>query len=158
AGAEASNRRAKAEAGHVLGRLERGDVHRAEVLVGRGSGVRDRRRRCEDCHSRRATKVDGGIAARERGRVRGTRLFYPFLSALWMVEHHGMLVVEDNGWVHNDFESILDSHVSHCYRGRYYVHHDSLPILEPRIRDTVELDGRDQIETVVRIAGLGPEV
>lgn len=44
------------------------------------------------------------------------------------------------------------------FAGRFYVEHDSLPLLCPRVRDSVELDGRDQAEIVVQIAGLGSEV
>lgn len=57
------------------------------------------------------------------------------LAAAWMVNHHGVLVVEENGFIHNESETIFDSHVEDCYRGRYYLHPDSLPLLEPKIGD-----------------------
>ena len=35
---------------------------------------------------------------------------------------------------------ILELHVDDCYRGKYYIHPDSLPILEPMVGDLVKHD------------------
>lgn len=68
----------------------------------------------------------------------GVRYFYAGpLEAGWMVDQHGFWVVEEGGFIHNEFESILDSHIQYCYRGKYYVHSDSLPLLEPKKGDIV---------------------
>jgi len=54
-----------------------------------------------------------------------------------MLDYHGLLVVEENGYVHNEFETIIDSHIQHCYRGKYYIHDDSLHLLNPIEEDVI---------------------
>jgi hypothetical protein len=78
------------------------------------------------------------------------KAFYhsPLVAAL-MVEQFDMLVVEECGQIHNDSDSILESRIDRHHRGKFYIHPDSLKILEPQTGDLCISAGQWKLVTKV---------
>jgi hypothetical protein len=81
------------------------------------------------------------------------RYFYDDpLAAAWMAKHFGMLItIENDAFIFNDWEDLLDVNVTECYRGNYYIHPDSLSGLDPQAGDLYLLDEDDEGAIVITL-------